>query len=451
MWKPWISSTLLATLSAAAGAAAPPVFEYHLDNGMGVLVKVDRRAPVVVSQVWYKVGSSYEHSGITGISHVLEHMMFKGTEKYGPNEFSRIVAANGGQENAFTGRDYTAYYQQLEKSRLEVSFQLESDRMRNLLLDPKEFDKEVQVVMEERRLRTEDDPQAIMAEQFSAAAYVNNPYHNPIIGWMADLQSLTAEDLKHWYERWYAPNNATVVVVGDVDPEQVHALANKYFGPLKPSTIPATKPRRDVAQRGERRIIVKAPAELPAVILGYHVPVLRTADESWEPYALEVLANVLDGGESARFSTQLVRGSQVAAGLATSYDLYTRNDSLFAVSGTPTPDHDIVALEKAIREEIRKISEEPPTAEELQRVKAQVVAANVYKLDSVFYQANQLGTLVTTGLDWRVDEEFVEKIRAITPEQVQAVARKYLVEDNLTVATLEPQPINAATEETSAQ
>lgn len=435
----------VALFTAASVQAQPvPVHEYKLDNGMQILVKVDRRAPVVVSQVWYKVGSSYEYSGITGISHVLEHMMFKGTSNLGPNEFSRIIAANGGRENAFTSRDYTAYYQQLENSRLEVSFKLESDRMRNLKLDAAEFAKEINVVMEERRLRTEDDPGSITAEQFNAVAYLNSPYRNPVIGWMNDLQNMTVSDLDEWYDRWYAPNNATLVVVGDVDPDATFELAKKYFAPLKPSDIPTTKPRQEVEQRGTRRIVVEAPAELPVLIMGFPAPGVRNATEEWEPYALEVLSYVLDGGDSARFSTELIRGSQVAVGVSTGYNLYARHDDLISFSGTPSPDHTVADLENAILEQIQRIQETPPTAEELARVKAQIVASDVYQRDSVFYQAQQLGSLVSSGLDWRLHNVFVDRIRAVTAEQVQAVARKYLVTDRMTVAQLDPQPFNGA-------
>ncbi|HDJ86948.1 MAG TPA: insulinase family protein, partial [Chromatiales bacterium] len=226
----WVLPVLL--LLFAPAVAAGPVHEYRLDNGLRVLVKEDHRAPVVVSQVWYKVGSGDEHGGITGISHALEHMMFQGTAKHPAGEFSRIVAANGGRENAFTGRDYTAYFQLLAKDRLPVSFELESDRMRNLSLKEADFRKEIQVVMEERRLRTDDNPQALTYERFNAAAFVSSPYHHPVIGWMDDLRNLKIGDLRAWYRRWYAPNNATLVVVGDVDPQAVLRLAERYFGPL---------------------------------------------------------------------------------------------------------------------------------------------------------------------------------------------------------------------------
>ncbi|NIP72362.1 MAG: insulinase family protein [Gammaproteobacteria bacterium] len=431
---------LAALVALPAGAA--PVHEFTLDNGLKLLVREDHRAPVVVSQVWYKVGSSYEHNGITGISHVLEHMMFKGTEKHAPGEFSRIIAANGGRENAFTGRDYTAYFQQLEESRLEVSFRLEADRMRNLLLPKDELAKEVQVVMEERRLRTEDDPQSITYERFNAAAFVTSPYRNPVIGWMQDLEQLRLEDLQHWYRRWYAPNNATVVVVGNVDPDEVLALARKHFGPLSAEAVQPPRRVVEVPQRGVRRIVVQAQARLPYLVMGYKAPVLTTAEREWEPYALEVLAGILDGGDSARLPSEVVRAG-VAARAGAGYDANARLETLFLLDATPANGQGLDAVEQALNQQIRRLKQEPVGEQELARVKAQVVADDVYQRDSVFYQAMQIGMLETVGLGWQRGEEYVERIRAVTAEQVQEVAKKYLQEDRLTVAVLDPQPMGA--------
>ena len=426
----------------AANLSPSPIHELTLSNGLRVIVKEDHRAPVMVSQVWYKVGSSYEHDGITGISHVLEHMMFKGTRTRPPGEFSRIIAANGGRENAFTGQDYTAYFQQMEKSRLNVSFELEADRMRNLTLPKEEFLKEIKVVMEERRLRTDDDPQSLTYEQFSAAAFVTSPYRYPIVGWMDDLENMRVEDLRAWYEKWYAPNNATVVVVGDVQAAEVFKLAKKYFGPLKAGKITSSKPRLEIEQKGIRRITVKAQAELPVIIMGYKVPVIKTASEAWEPYALEMLAGVLDGGDSARFSKELVRGSQIAATIGTGYNLYNGAQDLLTFSGTPSQGRTAEELENAIRAQIKRLHDELVSEQDLTRIKAQVVASKVYELDSPFYQAMQVGTLVTVGLSPTLLEEHVNKLNAVTPAQVQQVARKYLIDDRLTVAVLIPQPMD---------
>jgi len=419
------------------------VYEYQLDNGLQLIVKEDHRAPVVVSQVWYKVGSSYEHNGITGISHVLEHMMFKGTKTLGPNEFSQIIAANGGRENAFTGRDYTAYFQTLEKDRLEVSFRLEAERMRNLVIDEAELLKERDVVAEERRMRTEDNPQALTREAFYSTAFVNSPYHHPIIGWMSDINHYQADDLREWYTKWYAPNNATVVIVGDVVPEDVYQLAKQYFGPLKPETVATLKPQIEIKQTGLRQITIKAPAELPYLMLGWKVPVVMTTTEenAWEPYALEVLAGILDGGDSARFSRELIRGSEVSAGIGAGYGLFSRLAEVFMVAGTPAEGKSVIMLEQAVMNEIDRLKNEQVTPEELKRVKTQVVANAVYELDTVFYQAMQIGMLETVGLDWRQADDYVDHVQSVTAEQVQVVAKKYFVEDGLTRAELVPLPI----------
>ena len=421
--------------------AAGAVTEYQLKNGLKLIIKEDHRAPVVVSQVWYRVGASYEHDGITGVSHVLEHMMFKGTDEHPPGEFSRIIAENGGRENAFTSKDYTAYFQRLEKSRLAVSFELEADRMRNLHLQDKEFQKEINVVMEERRLRTEDKPTALTYEQFVASAFVSSSVRIPTIGWMNDLENMDLNDLQQWYQRWYAPNNAIVVVVGDVEPEAVLALAKKYFGPLKPEEIIPPKPRVEPPQRGRRHITVQAPAEVPYTIMGYKAPVLKTAELDWEPYALEVLANIMDGGNSARFTRELVRGSQVAASAGAGYDLYDRQQGLFLLDGTPAGSHSIADVQQALFEQIRRLQETPVAADELARVKSQVVASNVFEQDSSFYQAMKVGQLEAVGLDWDIADAYVERINAVTAAQVQAVAKKYLVEEQLTIAELDPLPM----------
>ena len=276
--------TLLASMLLLFGvsthsSAQPTVHEYRLANGMKILVKEDHRAPVVVSQVWYKVGSSYEHAGITGVSHTLEHMMFKGTPEVPKGQFSKIIAENGGDQNAFTGRDYTAYYQRLEKSRLPVSFKLEADRMRNLLLDQEEFEKEREVVLEERRMRTDDKPRSKVYELFLANVYTSSTYRYPVIGWPDDIRELSIDDHRGWYNKWYYPNNATLVVVGDVDPDAVFKLAKKSFGSLKPQPIPVVKTRSEVEQFGIKRMEVSLPAKLPYLLMGYKVPVLNTLDE----------------------------------------------------------------------------------------------------------------------------------------------------------------------------
>ncbi len=431
----------LLCLPLLAHADNPKVQERILGNGLKILVKEDHRSPVVVSQVWYKVGSSYEPGGITGISHMLEHMMFKGTDNYAPGEFSRIIAENGGNENAFTGRDYTAYFQTMEKSRLEVSFKLEADRMRHLHLLDEELKKELQVVTEERRMRTDDKPRAKTQEHFMAMAFSNSPYKNPIIGWPTDIANYRIEDLQAWYQRWYAPNNATLVVVGDVDPDQVFRLAEEHFAGLQPSEIQPLKPQTETEQLGVRKMTVRLPAKLPYIVMGYKVPVLGTAEPEWEAYALEVLAGILDGGSSARLASRLVRGKQIAVSAGAGYEMTARMPDLFILDATPAKGKTVFDMEYALKEEIYQLRAELIGEEELQRIKAQVLANAVYERDSNFYQAMQLGMLETVGVGWEKADEYVDKVNQVTAEQVRAVARKYLVEDRLSVAYLDPQPI----------
>jgi len=423
-------------------AASVEVHETVLDNGLKVLVKPDRRAPIVTSQVWYRVGSSYEHGGVTGVSHVLEHMMFKGTERLAPGEFSRIIAEHGGSENAFTGRDYTTYYQNLARDRLPIAFELEAERMRNLALPEEEFLKELEVVKEERRQRTEDDPQSLTFEQFNATAWEASPYRIPVIGWASDIESLVVDDLRGWYQKWYAPNNATLVVVGDVDPDEVIALAKEHFGPLKPEEVGAPKPRSEPTQRGEKRLRVKAPAKEPYLLMGYKTTGLGHAEDDWEPYALEMLVSVLDGGASARLSRELVRGARVAADIDASYSAFTRLPGMLLLNGTPAKGRTVEELEAALLAQIERLRTEPVGEEELERIRTQLIAGKVYELDSVFYQAMLLGKLETVGHGWRLVDEYVEHLSRITPEQILAVAQKYLIPDNLTVAVLEPQPMD---------
>jgi len=397
----------------------------------------------VVSQVWYRAGSLDEVNGKTGVAHVLEHMMFKGTQLVKAGQFSRLIAAAGGKENAFTGSDYTCYFQQLENSHLALSFKLEADRMANLVLSKEEFDKEIKVVMEERRWRTDDKPQSKVNEAFKAAAYQTSPYARPVIGFMNDLENMTYEDAREWYRNWYAPNNATLVVVGDVKADEVYKLAQQYFDKVSSKVLPVRKPQVEPVQIGERRVLVKAPAKLPYLLMGYHVPTLVDTDKDWEPYALEVLAGVLSGNQASRLNQKLVRESQLAIDVSAGYDLLARGHlTLFELDGTPSEGKTVKDLEVALLQQVELVKTSGVTAEELDRVKAGVIATEVYNRDSMFNQAMQIGTVGTIGFSYRILDDYPIKLRAVTPEQVQAVAKKYLIQDNLTIATLDPQPMD---------
>lgn len=418
------------------------VTQYQLENGMQVVVKQDHRSPVVVHQVWYKVGSNYEQNGNTGISHMLEHMMFKGTKTHAPGEFSKIVARLGGKENAFTSTDYTAYYQVVGKQHLERVMELEADRMRHVVVPDEEFYKERDVVTEERRWRVEDKPASKLYEQFKATAFINSPNHHPVIGWMSDVTNYQAEDARAWYQKWYAPNNAILVVVGDVQPEQVHELAKKYYGVYQPEEITEPKPQIEIPQEGERRITLKAKTELTKVYMGFHAPTLVTAKtdtEKQEVYALSVLASILDGDDSSRVAKNLVRKADVVVGAGAGYDGTDRLTTLFTFYATAAEGKTPKQVEDTIWAEIEKLQQKPVSKAELERVLAQSEAQYIYHQDSIQSQATVLGSLLSVGLPADLLDNWVENIRKVTPEQIQAVAKKYLHRDKQTVAVLLPK------------
>ena len=436
--------SLLATLClpAAVAASAADVHEATLDNGLKVLVLPDDRAPVVTHQIWYKVGSADEPGGITGIAHMFEHMMFKGTENLGPGEFSEIIARLGGEENAFTGRDFTAYFQTLAADELETVMRWEADRMANPALDADEFAREKEVVKEEWRTRVRDNPNARLDQLLYATAFTSSGYHHPVIGWKTDIDAYTVEDLQRWYENHYAPNNATLIVVGDVDPEQVVALAREHYGQVDRRDLPPAKPRDEKAQHGIKRARLSIPAKLPHLSMGYKVPSLVTADEQKTAYALAVASGILAGDSGARLNNDLVRAGKLSSASA-GYNLNARETTLFTLDATPREGQSLDEAEALLREQIERLKNEPVDEDELERIKAQVVASDVYERDSLFYQGMTLGMYETIGLDYRLADRFVEGIRAVTPADVQAVARTWLQDEALTVTTLEPREDNS--------
>ena len=423
-----------------SGVAMGEVQQYQLDNGMKVFVKPDHRAPVAVVMVWYDVGSADELQGKTGLAHALEHMMFKGTKTYPPGYFSKTLAGIGGQENAFTNTDYTAYFAKIAAAKLPVVLKLEAERMRDLIIDKKEFAQEIKVIQEERRMRTDDNPQGILYERFMAAAHLAAPYQHPVIGWMSDLQQMKPEELEQWYQQYYAPNNASLVVVGDVEPKKVFALAKQYFGHLKSRALEPRKKFPEPPAIGKKSIKVKAPAKLPLLMLGYTVPSLTNAEQSWHPYALELLAGVLSGGESARFAKNLVRGKESASSVEAYYNPFSRYTSQFIIFATPSRKDGLDAMESDIEAQIKIVQTSKVKPEELERVKKQIIAQKVFEKDSVFGQAMEIGLLETVGLSWKVGENFAKKLQDISAEQVQEVAKLYLRPDNLTRAELIPLP-----------
>src|SRR5438105_2356439 len=438
----------LICLSAAlrpvgAAEAAPPaldVTEATLDNGLRVLVLEDHRSPVISVQVWYRVGSRNERPGATGLAHFLEHMMFKGTPTHGKGEFARMVEQNGGQDNAFTTQDVTSYYVNIAADRVDMILGLEADRMRHLLLDPKEIDSERQVVMEERRTRTEDDPDGYLSEEFLAAAYKAHPYGWPVIGWMEDIARITPAELRAFYDRYYQPTNALLVIVGDVDARRIVGRVREVFGKIL--RAPAPPPMRAVEppQPGERRVLVrKADARSPIVYIGFHVPNHRSGDGP----ALELLSSILQDGRASRLYRRLVYERRVALNVAGDYSYLSLDPNLFWFSGTPLPGQTPEALEQGIMDEIERVKSEPVPEEEVERAKNQIEAGFIWRLDSIHSRASTLARF-ELARSWRDSESFVGLIRQVTAADLQRVARAYFQIDRRTVGVLLPGAAPAA-------
>lgn len=435
-------SLALLAFSSLCYALSPEVKVTKLENGLKVVIKKTSKANVAVGMIWYKVGSADEPGGITGVSHALEHMMFKGTPSYPPNSYSKLISKNGGQENAFTNTDYTAYFAKIKSDKLPLFLELEADRMQNLTLDPKEFSKEIKVVMEERRLRTDDNPQSLLYERFMALSHLAAPYHHPVVGWMNDLQNMTIENLKGWYTKWYVPNNATIVIVGDVDIEKTLQLIKKYFGKLQSRPLPKRKPQLEPTNLGKKELNIKPniKTNVPMILIGYNAPSLLTTKIKWHPYALEVIAGILSGGNSARLPKEIVRQKQSAIEASADYDLYARYDSQFTLFGATNSVKKLPKLEKDLIQQIKRLQSYLVSPAELKRIKNQVIATNVYKKDSVFGQAMEYGMLETIGLNIGAEKAYLNEIRAITPKQIQEVAKLYLNDSNISIARLFPNP-----------
>jgi zinc protease len=431
-------------LLLSLGAQANP-FETTLANGMKVIVKEDHRAPSVVHMVWYRTGSMDEPEGVSGVAHMLEHLMFKGTKTLKAGEFNKRVAAVGGRDNAFTSKDYTAYFQQVPPSQLGQMMTLEADRMRNLVITDDEFARELAVVQEERRLRTDDQPRALVYEQLMSTAFQAHPYRRPVIGWMSDLDAMKPADARSWYRRWYTPNNAYLVVVGDVDHKSVFEMARERYGKLKTNPLPERRISTEPEQHGPRTAVVRAPAELPYLSMAWKVPALRNPDADRDAYALQVLAAILDGYDGARLNSHLVRDTRVAMAAGAGYDGTGRGPSLFYLDGVPGAGQSMDTLETALRAELQRIRDEGVSEAELNRVKTQALASKVYKRDSLMGQAMEIGYIEAAGLSWRDDERLLEGLREVTADEVRAVAQRYFSDDTLSIARLDPLPVSEKT------
>lgn len=431
-----IGAGAVAVLLLSAPAHSSEIKEHLLPNGLKIVTLENHKAPVVTFQIWYKVGSRNEITGKTGISHLLEHMMFKGTPSHGKGEFSRIVSKNGGNENAFTSQDYTAYFEIFSSDRLNISLELESDRMVNLVIDPQEFLLERDVVKEERRLRTEDDPTSSLVEELYAAAFKIHPYHAPIIGWMNDLSNLTREDLHRHYKEYYTPSNATIVLVGDFDTEEVVKNIKKYFGSIPAGNSPPEVKMTEPEQQGEKRFYYKREAQLPYVIYGYQAPNYEDRDH----YVLDVLSSILSDGKSSRLYQKIVYEQEIALAAGGGYNALQTDPELFYFYAQLRPMRTAAEAESALNTEIEKIKKEPVSDRELQKAKNQIEASFIMGQDSNFYQAMLIGRLETIGAGAGYLETYIDEIRKVTAEDIMRIAQKYFTEDRRTVGILVPLP-----------
>lgn len=414
-------------------AGATQVQEFVLENGLKVLLLEDHKSPAVTFQVWYRVGSRNERDGKSGLAHFLEHMLFKGTEKTAPEEYSRIIAKNGGRSNAFTTSDVTVYFATMSQDKIGIEIALEADRMVNASLGARYFEPEKNVIQEERRLRTEDQPVSALAEVTGAVAYMIHPYRRPVIGWMQDIQGLTLQDLRDYYKLYYAPNNAYVVMTGDFSSAEIMPKIRAAFGKIPRGAEPPKVTTSEPPQRGERRVVLKKEAELPFILVYYHAPNLHSPDT----YALDLLSVVLAGGRSSRLYHELVYQKRLARQIDADYSGVSIDPTIFSITAQLMPGHEPAELEREIDRLIDQVKTELVSDRELQKAKNQVEAAFIFSRDSIFGQAMKIGYYEAAG-SWRLLDQYLDGIRKVTREDIQRVAKQYLDRDQRTVGVLIP-------------
>jgi zinc protease len=414
-------------------AYAAQVQEFILDNGLKVLLLEDHKSPAVTFQVWYRVGGRNEKDGKSGLAHFLEHMLFKGTPTTGPEEYSRIIAKNGGRSNAFTSSDMTVYFATMSRDKIHLQLELEADRMTHALLGEKYFEPEKQVIQEERRLRTEDNPGSALYEIAASVAYTIHPYRRPVVGWMQDILSLTRQDLVDFYKLYYAPNNAVIVMVGDFSTAEVLPRIRAAYGKIPRGAEPPKLTLVEPPQRGEKRIVLKKEAELPLLMMFFHAPNLHNPDS----FALDLLSVVLAGGKSSRLYQELVYRKRSVRGIDADYSNVSIDATGFSISAQLLPGAELAGVERQIESQLDKVKTELVNERELQKAKNQIEAAFIFAQDSIFGQAMKIGYYEMVG-DWRLVDSYLANVRKVTREDLRRVAQKYLQRDNRTVGTLIP-------------
>ncbi len=436
-----IFASLAVTLSATTALAKvfdPEVFT--LDNGLQVVVVTNRRAPIVTHMIWYKVGAADERGGESGQAHFLEHLMFKGTEKLGPGAFSKIIAENGGQENAFTSNDYTGYYQSVARDRLEIVMEHEADRMTGLKLTDEVVLPEREVVREERRSRVDNEPSAQLREVVMASLYLNHPYRIPVIGWDHEISALTTENALAFYRRWYAPNNAVLIVAGDVTAEEVRPLAEKYYGVIPARPVPERLRPAEPPQRAARRVVLKSPrVTQPSLTIRYLAPSYRTAEGN-DAYALEVLSEILGGGTSSRLYRSLVVEEGLAASAGAWYSADNYDLGAFGFFGSPRPGHELEEVEAALRGAIERLFADGVSDEEVASAKKRLAAQAVFARDPLSAGPRVIGQALTSGRSIEEVEAWPDRILSVTAEEIMLAARKVLNQNQSVTGLLLPEP-----------
>lgn len=421
-----IVGVFAAGLSRPADAALFHPKTHSLANGMQVVVIEDHRAPVVAHMVWYKVGAADEPPGKSGIAHFLEHLMFKGTPSVPSGQFSKIVARNGGRDNAFTSYDYTGYYQNVAKEKLDLVMGMEADRMVNLVLTEDDVLTERDVVLEERRSRTDNDPSAQMREVMNATQFMGHPYGIPVIGWKHEVEALSHSDALAFYRRYYAPNNAILVVAGDVEAREVFALAEKHFGPLQRADTPPRLRPQEPPHRAARRVVFNDARVSQASWRRSYLAPTRTAGDSQHAIPLSLFADMLGGGTTSRIYRELVVKQKLAAGAGAYYNATGLDLGRFLLYATPSPGVDIAELETAMDKVVADVLKDGFAPEDLERSRTGLLAAAIYARDSLFTSPRIFGDALTSGLKVEQVETWTDEVRAVTMDQVQAAGQAVL-------------------------
>ncbi|WP_406613118.1 M16 family metallopeptidase [Acinetobacter schindleri] len=427
------------TIEKAKSELTRSTFETTLKNGLKVIIREDHRAPMVMTQIWYKVGSTDESGNTLGISHVLEHMMFKGTSKVPNDEFTRISRIYGGSINAATFTNYTNYYQLYPKAYFPMALELEADRMSNLLLRQQDFEPEMKVVMEERRQRTEDNPRSRAFERFKWISYPTSHYRQPVIGHMKTLNNIQLNDVKQWYKTWYTPNNAILVIVGDIESEQALLQVQKYFADTPSRATPQRNDVLEFEHLGYRHMEINTDVQVPNLYMTWNVKSLASAINPQDAYALTIIRSLLDSGISSRLQDRLVRDRKLLTSVSVSYDPYNRGDSLFSISALPANGVSFEDAQKAIQTEVDALKTEDIPKHELERITTRFVSNLIYNQDSIAGQAKMIGNLEVNGLSYRLMDELPKYYENVSMSDIQRVANSYFIRENLSTLYLAPE------------